>query len=76
MIPMAYEPTHRPRLWVGDVLINDVSAARLGATNAEAGELTIALRPRNSSSIYGARPRSKRSSTAANPRSPSRPCWP
>ena len=54
MIPMAYETPDMRGLWVGDVRINDVSEARLGATNAAAGELTIALRPRNSSGIYGA----------------------
>lgn len=54
MIPMTYESTDMRGLWIGDVRIYDVSQARLGATNADAGELTIALRPRNSSGIYGA----------------------
>lgn len=54
MIPMAYEEPDMRGLWVGDVRINDVSEARLGATNADHGQLTIALRPRNSSGIYGA----------------------
>jgi hypothetical protein len=54
MIPMTYEATDMRGLWIGDVRIDDVSQARLGATNAEAGALTIELRPRNSSGIYGA----------------------
>ena len=54
MIPMAYTFPDMRGLWVGDVLINDVSEARLGATNAAEGKLTIALRPRNQSGIYGA----------------------
>lgn len=54
MIPMAYTFPDLRGLWVGDVLVNDVSEARLGATNAAEGQLTIALRPRNESGIYGA----------------------
>ena len=54
MIPLTFESSDMRGLWVGDVLINDVSEARLGATNADQGALTIALRPRNTSGIYGA----------------------
>ena len=36
------------------MVIDDVSQARLGATNAAAGALTIELRPRNDSGLYGA----------------------
>ncbi|MCB0113899.1 MAG: hypothetical protein KDD84_07405, partial [Caldilineaceae bacterium] len=41
-------------LWVGDVVVNDVSESRLGATNVDAGALTIALRQRNLSGVRGA----------------------
>jgi hypothetical protein len=41
-------------LWVGDVVVNDVSESRLGATNVANGLLTIALRSRDNSGIRGA----------------------
>ena len=34
---------HVAGLWVGDVVVNDVSEARLGATDTPAGDLTVAL---------------------------------
>lgn len=41
-------------LWVGDMVINDISEGRLGATNVADGALTIALPPRDGSGILGA----------------------
>ena len=41
-------------LWVGEVVVNDVSESRLGGTNVASGALTIALGPRDGSSIRGA----------------------
>ncbi|NOZ50331.1 MAG: hypothetical protein GXP37_09845 [Chloroflexi bacterium] len=40
-------------LWIGEVVVNDVSEGRLGGTNVENGELTIALRPRDLSGQQG-----------------------
>ncbi|HRW07990.1 MAG TPA: SdrD B-like domain-containing protein [Caldilineaceae bacterium] len=40
-------------LWVGEVVVNDVSEGRLGATNLTDGKLTVALRPRNNAGIVG-----------------------
>ncbi len=41
LIPLSAEPGSHAGLWVGDVVVNDVSEARLGATDV-AHDLTIA----------------------------------
>jgi hypothetical protein len=41
-------------LWLGEVVVNDVSESRLGATNVDGGALTVALRQRNLSDVRGA----------------------
>jgi hypothetical protein len=53
LIPVSAEPGAYAGLWVGDVVVNDVSEARLGATDA-AHDLTIALAPENASGVRGA----------------------
>jgi hypothetical protein len=53
LIPVSAEPGSYAGLWVGDVVVNDVSEARLGATDA-AHDLTIALAPENASGVRGA----------------------
>ena len=53
LIPVSAEPGAYTGLWVGDVVVNDVSEARLGATDA-AHDLTIALAPENASGVRGA----------------------
>lgn len=54
LIPLTTSAGSYAGLWVGDVVVNDVSEGRLGATNVASGTLTIALTPRNSSGIGGA----------------------
>jgi len=54
LVPLSAKGGGRAGLWVGDVVVNDVSQARLGATNVGAGALTIELRPRDLSGIQGA----------------------
>jgi hypothetical protein len=54
LIPVSAESGSLGGLWIGDVIVNDVSQARLGATDVEGGALTIELRPRNESGIRGA----------------------
>jgi hypothetical protein len=53
LIPVSAQPGSYAGLWVGDVVVNDVSEARLGATDA-AHDLTIALAPKNASGVRGA----------------------
>ena len=52
LIPVSAEPGAYAGLWVGDVVVNDVSEARLGATDA-AHDLTIA--PGAGERVRGAR---------------------
>lgn len=54
LIPVTSDPGSLAGLWVGDVVVNDVSQARLGATNVVSGALTIGLRAQNESGIDGA----------------------
>ena len=53
MIPVSAEPGSYAGLWVGDVVVNDVSEARLGATTFT-NDLTVALAPANASGVRGA----------------------
>ena len=52
-LPVRAEQGSLAGLWVGEVVVNDVSEGRLGATDVEGGLLTIALRPREGSGITG-----------------------
>jgi hypothetical protein len=52
LIPIAAEPGSYAGLWVGDVIVNDVSEARLGATDFT-NDLTVALKPVNASGVAG-----------------------
>lgn len=54
LVPVSAKGLSLAGLWVGDVVVNDVSESRLGATNVDAGALTIALRQRNLSGVRGA----------------------
>ncbi len=54
LIPVSAESGSLAGLWIGDVVVNDVSPARLGATDVEGGALTIELRQRDESGIRGA----------------------
>ena len=54
LLPVRAQQGLLPGLWVGDVVVNDVSEGRLGTTNVEGGLLTIALRPKEGSGITGA----------------------
>ncbi|NOZ72072.1 MAG: hypothetical protein GXP38_09185 [Chloroflexi bacterium] len=54
LLPITAQPGSYAGLWVGDVVVNDVSEGRLGGTNVENGELTIALLPRDLSGQHGA----------------------
>ncbi len=54
LMPVSAESGSLAGLWVGEVIVNDVSQARLGATNVEGGALTIELRQRDESGIRGA----------------------
>lgn len=54
LVPVSASGLSLAGLWVGEVVVNDVSESRLGATNVEAGALTIALRQRNLSGVRGA----------------------
>ncbi|MBC8447964.1 MAG: hypothetical protein H8D78_09455 [Chloroflexi bacterium] len=54
LIPLSAESGSLAGLWIGDVVVNDVSQARLGATNVVSGALTIELRQRDESGIRGA----------------------
>jgi hypothetical protein len=53
-LPVRAEKGSLAGLWVGEVVVNDVSEGRLGTTDVEGGLLTIALRPREDSGITGA----------------------
>ncbi len=54
LVPLSASGLSLAGLWVGEVVVNDVSESRLGATNVDAGALTIALRQRNLSGVRGA----------------------
>ncbi|GEM_PF-2540966 len=54
LLPVRAESGALAGLWVGEVTVNDVSEGRLGATDVEGGQLTLALRPQNNSGIRGA----------------------
>jgi hypothetical protein len=54
LIPLTTATGSYAGLWVGDVVVNDVSESRLGATNVAGGLLTFVLTPRNKSGISGA----------------------
>ena len=54
LLPVRAERGSLAGLWVGEATVNDVSEGRLGATDVEGGQLTIALRPQNNSGIRGA----------------------
>ena len=54
LLPVSAEKGSLAGLWVGDVVVNDVSEGRLGTTDVEGGFLTVALRPREDSGITGA----------------------
>ncbi len=54
LIPVVAESGSLAGLWVGDVTVNDVSESRLGGTNVQNGELTVAMRSRGNSGIGGA----------------------
>jgi hypothetical protein len=54
LVPVSASSLSLAGLWVGEVIVNDVSESRLGATNVDAGALTIALRQRNVSGVRGA----------------------
>ena len=53
LIPVSAEPGSYAGLWVGDVVVNDVSEARLGSTD-DTFDLTIALASQNESGVRGA----------------------
>ena len=53
MIPVSAAPGSYAGLWVGDVVVNDVSEARLGATTFT-NDLTVALAPAHASGVRGA----------------------
>ena len=55
LLPVSAEKGSLAGLWVGDVVVNDVSEGRLGTTDVAGGLLTIALRPREDSGITGRR---------------------
>lgn len=54
LVPVAAEAGSLAGLWVGDIVVNDVSEGRLGGTNVANGALTIALLPRDASGLRGA----------------------
>jgi hypothetical protein len=54
LIPLTAATGSYAGLWVGEVVANDVSESRLGATNVASGTLTIALPPRDGSGLRGA----------------------
>ncbi|RME42431.1 MAG: hypothetical protein D6791_17745, partial [Chloroflexi bacterium] len=54
LVPVRARAGSYAGLWIGDVVVNDVSESRLGGTNVENGELTIALHPRDLSGLQGA----------------------
>ena len=45
LLPVSAEKGSLAGLWVGDVVVNDVSEGRLGTTDVAGGLLTVALRP-------------------------------
>ena len=51
LVPVSAAPSSQAGLWAGEVVINDVSQARLGATDET--ELTVQMAPLNSSGVYG-----------------------
>jgi hypothetical protein len=54
-LPVRAEAGSLAGLWVGEVTVNDVSEGRLGATDLDAGRLTVALLPVGSSKMPPAR---------------------
>lgn len=54
LIPITAESGAFAGLWVGEIVVNDVSESRLGGTNVADGALTIALTPRDGSGLRGA----------------------
>ncbi len=52
LVPIAAEPGSYDGLWVGEVVVNNVSEARLGATGVS--DLTVSLSQQNASSVRGA----------------------
>lgn len=54
LVPVTAQQGDVAGLWIGEVVVNDVSEGRLGGTNVDSGELTIALRPRDLSGQRGA----------------------
>lgn len=54
LIPVSAEAGSRAGLWAGDIVVNDVSESRLGATDASGGDLTIALTPADAAGLRGA----------------------
>lgn len=53
LIPVSAEPGSYGGLWVGNVVVNDVSEARLGSTD-DTFDLTISLASQNNSGVRGA----------------------
>jgi len=53
LIPVTAKAGDLAGLWIGEVVVNDVSEGRLGGTNVDNGELTVALRPRDLSGLQG-----------------------
>jgi hypothetical protein len=54
LIPVSAKSGSLAGLWVGEVVVNNVSEGRLGATNVQSGTLTIDLRSWDESGIRGA----------------------
>ena len=54
LVPLIAKRGQTSGLWLGDVVVNDVSEGRLGSTNVASGTLTISLRPVNESGVNGA----------------------
>ena len=74
LLPVSAEKGSLAGLWVGDVVVNDVSEGRLGTTDVAGGLLTVALRPQEDSGITGAA-ELQEMITAAPPPSRSRSRW-
>lgn len=53
LIPVTAESGSMAGLWVGDVVVNDVSESRLGSTNVANGALTVALNPTGANGLQG-----------------------
>jgi len=52
LVPIAAKPGSYDGLWVGEVVVNNVSEARLGATGVS--DLTVSLSQQNASGMRGA----------------------